>query len=67
MRHDKRYWRVHNLITAPEIPRMADGEGVRLCHNCQRWLSFFRGFIPLLLRDLAMAAEAAMRRKRGID
>lgn len=52
MRHDRRYLRVHRLITAPEIPGMADGEGVRLCHRCQRAVYLWRGFLRLLLFDL---------------
>lgn len=42
IRHDTRYWRVHNMLMTPEIPRTTDGEGIKLCHSCQR-RSFFRG------------------------
>lgn len=54
MRHDRRYWRVHNMITAPEIPRMADGEGIRLCRPCQGWLRWRGSFVQMLLFDLRM-------------
>ena len=54
MRHDTRYWRVHRLITAPEIPRMADGEGIRLCKRCQRAIYLRRDFLEMLLFDLRL-------------
>lgn len=55
MRYDKRYTRVLNMITAPEIPRMANG-GIQLCRRCQRRISFAGGFLKYLSTCLSRAA-----------
>lgn len=57
MRHDRRYWKTHNMITHPEIPRFKDGIGIRLCHVCQRLVYFAGGFLELLLRRLDLQAK----------
>ena len=61
IRHDTRYWRVHNIITAPEIPRFADGIGIQLCHICQRAISFRRGLIEDAIMRLGLYASDARK------
>lgn len=51
MRMNPRYTRTRNMITAPEVPRLANG-GVALCHLCQRNVYFAGGFIQLQIRML---------------
>ena len=45
------------MITAIEIPRTADGEGVRLCHRCQRRVYFAGGYLNIVVRALEAAAK----------
>lgn len=53
------------MLTAPEIPRMRDGEGVCLCHQCQRWVQFRGGIVEMLIMDLARGLESYYRRSRA--
>lgn len=48
MRHDVRYTKVHDMLTSPDIPMMANGINPRLCHRCQRRTHFAGGFLYLL-------------------
>lgn len=63
MRYDKRYNRTLSMLTAPEIPRTAEG-GIRLCQLCQRSLFFAGSLVRLLAEDLRRAAMTAMVRGR---
>lgn len=51
-----RYTRTRDMITAPEVPRLANG-GVALCHSCQRNVYFAGGFLELLARRLKWLAR----------
>lgn len=55
MRVDPRYSRVSRMLSAVEIPRLSNG-GIALCHHCQRWCYFKKGFLPALVDDLRKQA-----------
>ena len=45
------------MITAIEIPRFVDGEGVRLCHRCQRQVYHAGGYLNIILRQFRQAIK----------
>jgi hypothetical protein len=56
MRTHPFYPRVRQMITAPEVPRLASG-GLALCHLCQRAVYFAGGFLDLLVSDVCREAS----------
>lgn len=63
MRYNRRYTRVLSMITAPEVPRRADG-GLAICRFCQRDIYWHGGFLKMLARQLEIAAARHWERKR---
>jgi hypothetical protein len=55
MRMNPRYTRTRDMITAPEVPRLKNGE-VALCHLCQRRIYFAGGFLQLLASQVKQLA-----------
>lgn len=56
--------RTREMIEAPEVPRMKNGN-IALCHHCQRRVYFAGGFTDLLASHLQQIAEVGYVYKLG--
>lgn len=64
MRMNMRYTRTRDMLTAPEVPRMKNGN-IALCHGCQRRVYFAGGFVECMASHLHQIAEVGYVYKLG--